>query len=107
MARFWAAVLLLAVLPGWTDTRGMVRVVAAAPDKPYDFVVHVRNIPDIKYNPLVREDRNRMALHLVRGECPRGRVVGEDVVNTEIYGITSSPPDYVVLVSCTRGKASR
>lgn len=102
MARFCAAVLLLAVLPGWTDTRGMVRIVAAAPDKPYDFVVHVRNIPDIKYNPLVRQDRNRMALHLVRGECPGGRVVGEDIVKTEIYGITSSPPDYVVLVSCTR-----
>ena len=102
MARFWAAILLLAVLPGWTDTRGMVSVVAAAPDKPYDFVVHVRNIPDIKYNPLVREDRNRMALHLVRGECSGGRVVGEDIVNTEIFGITSSPPDYVVLVSCAR-----
>ena len=107
MARLWAAVLLLAVLPGWTDTRGIVRVVAAAPDKPYDFVVHVRNIPDIKYNPLVRQDRNRMALHLVRGECPQPRVVGEDIVNTEIYGITSSPPDYIVLVSCARTRTWR
>jgi hypothetical protein len=102
MARFLIAILLLAVLPGWTDTRGMVRVDAAAPDKPYDFVVHVRNIPDIKYNPLVREDRHRMALDLVRGECRRSRVVGEDIVNTEIYGITSHLPDYVVLVSCAR-----
>jgi hypothetical protein len=102
MSRFWTAVILLAVLPGWTATRGMVRVDAAAPDKPYDFVVHVRNIPDIKYNPLVRQDRNRMALHLVRGECHRARVVGEDIVKTEIYGITSSLPDYIVLVSCAR-----
>ena len=102
MTRFWMAIVLLAVLPGWTDTRGMVRVDAAAPDKPYDFVVHVRNIPAIKYNPLVRQDRNRMALDLVRGECHRARVVGEDIVNTEIYGITSSLPDYIVLVSCAR-----
>jgi len=102
MARFLLGIVLLAVLPGWTDTRGMVRVDVAAPDRPYDFVVHVRNIPDIKYNPLVREDRNRMALDLVRGECRRARVVGEDVVNTEIYGITSRLPDYVVLVSCAR-----
>ena len=102
MARFLTAIALFAILPGWTDTRGMVRVDAAAPDKPYDFVVHVRNIPDIKYNPLVRQDRNRMALDLVRGECQRARVVGEDVVNTEIYGITSSLPDYIVLVSCAR-----
>lgn len=102
MARFLTAILCLAILPGWTDTRGWVRVDAAAPGKPYDLVVHVRRIPDIKYNPLVREDRNRMALHLVRGECPAGRVVGEDIVSTEIYGITSSLPDYVVLVSCAR-----
>jgi hypothetical protein len=102
MMRFLTAIALLAVLPGWTDTRGMVRVDAAAPGKPYDFVVHVRNIPDIKYNPLVREDRHRMALGLVRGECAGGRVVGDDIVSTEIYGITSSLPDYVVLVSCSR-----
>ena len=104
MKRLFAAIMLLAILPGWTDTRGIVRVEAASPDKPYDFVVHVRNIPDIKYNPLVRQDRNRMALDLVRGQCPRGRVVGEDAINTEIYGITSQLPDYVVLVSCARGR---
>jgi hypothetical protein len=96
------AVLLLAILPGWTDLRGTVRVEVASKDKPYDFVVHVRNIPAVKYNPLVREDRNRMALDLVRGECPSGHVVGEETVITEIYGITSSLPDYVVLVSCSR-----
>ena len=104
MMRFCAAILLLAVLPGWTDTRGMVRVEAASPDKPYDFVVHVRNIPDIKYNPQVAQDRRRMALDLVRGECAGGRVVGEDKITTEIYGITSSLPDYVVLVSCARSR---
>jgi len=104
MARLLTAMFLLVILTGWTDTRGIVRVEAASPDKPYDFVVHVRNIPDIKYNPLVRQDRNRMALDLVRGQCPRGRVVGEDTVNTEIYGITSQLPDYVVLVSCARSR---
>lgn len=102
MTRIVAAIVLLAILPGWTDTRGMVRIENAAPGKPYDLVVHVRNIPDIKYNPLVREDRHRMALRLVRGACAGARVVGEDETNTEIYGITSSLPDYVVLVSCRR-----
>jgi len=100
VTRLTAAILLLALLPAWTDTRGIVRVDRASPQKPYDFVVHVRNIPDIKYNPLVREDRNRMALDLVRAECPRARVVGEDKIITEVWGLTSSPPDYVVLVSC-------
>jgi hypothetical protein len=66
--------------------------------KPYDFVVHVRNIPDIGYNPEGKEDRGRMALRLLKRQCPTGRVVGEDKIITEIWGITSSPPDYVVLV---------
>jgi hypothetical protein len=100
VTRLMAAILCGALLGGWTDTRGMVRVDRASPDRPYDFVVHVRNIPDIKYNPLVRQDRIRMALDLVRGACPRARVVGEEKIITEIWGLTSSPPDYVVLVRC-------
>lgn len=102
MARFIAATLVLALLPGWTDMRGTVLVERAAPELPFDFVVHVSNLPSIKYNPLVREDRSRMALNLVRGACRRGRVVGEDMIITEIWGLTSSPPDYVVLVSCAQ-----
>jgi hypothetical protein len=102
MFRFIAAIVVLTVLPGWTDMRGAVRVEPAAAGAPYDFVVHVRNIPDIKYNPLVREDRRRMALALVKQQCPRGWVVGEDKRMTEIWGIISSPPDYIVLVSCAR-----
>jgi hypothetical protein len=101
MVKILALILVLTLLPGWADTRGMVLVERAAPDRPYDFVVHVSNIPKIKYNPLVRADRNRMALDLVRDFCRKGRVVGEDGIITEIWGITSSLPDYIVLVSCT------
>jgi hypothetical protein len=103
MVKIVALVLVLTLLAGWTDTRGMVFVERAAPDQPYDFVVHVSNIPKIKYNPLVRTDRNRMALDLVRNFCRNGRAVGEDKIITEIWGITSSPPDYIVLVSCAHG----
>ncbi len=85
--------------------RGAVRIEQASAGKPYDFVVHVRNIPEIGYNPEVKKDRRRMALGLIKTQCPAGRVVGEDKINTEILGITSSPPDYVVLVSCTRRPA--
>jgi hypothetical protein len=100
MARFLPGILIIVLLSGWTDTRGSVRVDRASPEKPYDFVVHVSNIAKIKYNPLVVEDRHRMALDLVRRECPRGRIVGDDVIPTEIWGLTSSLPDYVVLVAC-------
>jgi hypothetical protein len=100
MSRVVPAILVVALLSGWTDVRGRVRVEKASPEKPYDFVVHVSNIPAIKYNPLVREDRHRMARDLVRRECPRGWIAGDDKITTEIWGLTSSPPDYVVLVSC-------
>jgi hypothetical protein len=100
MIRVVAMIVCLAALTGWTDTRGVVRVEQAAAGNPYDFVVHVRNIPDIGYNPEVREDRYRMALRLVKRECRAGHVVGDDKINTEIFGITSSLPDYVVLVKC-------
>ena len=107
MIRLAAAILILSLLPAWTDTRGMVRVERAPPGRPYDFVVRVPNIPQIKYNPLVTEDRHRMALNLVKGECRRGRVIGDEKIIMEIWGLTSSPPDYIVLVRCTQKIFSR
>jgi len=107
VARLTALILILSLLPGWTDTRGMVRVERAPPGQPYDFVVHVSNIPQIKYNPLVTEDRHHMALDLVKGECRRSRVVADEKIITEIWGLTSSLPDYVVLVRCKRKLSSQ
>jgi len=74
----------------------------ASAGKPYDYIVHVRNVPAIGYNPLVREDRGRMALQALRGECRAGRIVGDEKVITEIWGITSSYPDYIVLITCRK-----
>jgi hypothetical protein len=94
----------LAILTGSTEARDMIREVAsverAPAGTPYDYIVHVRNIPAIGYNPKVREDRQRMALQTVRGQCKARRIVGDDKIITEISGITSSYPDYVVLVKC-------
>jgi hypothetical protein len=52
------------------------------------------------YNPEVRQDRNRMALRMLRGQCRTLRVVGHDKIITEIWGLTTSRPDYIVLVKC-------
>jgi hypothetical protein len=41
-----------------------------------------------------------MALRVIRPQCPAARVVGQNTISTEVYGITSSKPDYVVLMSC-------
>ena len=95
-----ALVTISAVLTGCADMRGTVRIEQASAGKPYDFVVHVKNIYEYGYNPEVLEDRKRMALALVKRDCPAARVVGQDKIITEIWGITSSKPEYVVFVRC-------
>lgn len=106
MKRIAGSMVFLAILSGSAEPRDMIREVAvveqAPAERPYDYIVHVRNVPAIKYNPLVREDRDRMALQTLRGQCLKGRIVGDDEVSTEIWGITSSYPDYVVLISCRK-----
>jgi hypothetical protein len=48
----------LAILTGSAEARDMLREVAgveqAPAGKPYDYIVHVRNVPAIGYNPLVK-----------------------------------------------------
>jgi hypothetical protein len=104
MKRIAGSMVCLALLTGSLVARDMVREAAgveqAPAGKPYDYVVHVRNVPAIGYNPLVRGDRDRMALQSLRGQCHAGRIVGDAEINTEIWGITSSYPDYIVLVKC-------
>jgi hypothetical protein len=97
------------VVTGSANASGEVRIEQASAGRPYDLVVHVANVPTYGYNPEVSDDRNRMALQVIRPQCPAARVVGQDTINTEIYGITGSKPDYVVLVSCDlkRARAQR
>jgi hypothetical protein len=101
MIKTAAAILICSmVLMGHAFARDTVRIEPAASGRPYNYVVYVQNTFSIGYNPLVREDRDRMALKALKGQCRAARVVGEDKIITEIWGITSSLPDYVVLVKC-------
>jgi hypothetical protein len=95
-----AAIVFLTALAGNADAGGLVRVERASAGTSYDYVVHVQNSYGIGYNPQVRADRNRMALRALKGQCRAGQIIGEDKIITEIWGITSSPPDYIVLVKC-------
>ena len=100
-----AATIVFSVISiGFANARDMirdtVRVEPASSGSSYDYVVHVQNTFDIGYNPEVKEDRYRMALKALRGQCRAARIVGDDKIKTEIWGITSSLPDYIVLVKC-------
>lgn len=98
------AVLCVASAAGATDGS---TVEAAPPGSPYDYVIHVPNSYDYGYNPTVRLDRARLARRAVRPFCRRSQIVGDDKVITEIWGLTSSPPDYVVYVACRSGRAGK
>lgn len=87
--------------PGFAYTmRGTAIIEAPAPGAGYDYVIRVQNTNDYKYNPQVREDRLRMARHLVEPFCAKIQIVGEDKLKTEIYGIWPGKPDYVVYARC-------
>jgi hypothetical protein len=93
----------IAVAPGMAsaDTpHGGSTIAAAAPGAGYDYVIHVQNTYDYKYNPEVRADRILLAKQIVRPFCSRNQIVGEDKVKTEIFGIKPGKPDYVVYVKC-------
>jgi hypothetical protein len=100
MKRIAGLTLFFAVLAGCANAYQLVRVQQASAGRPYDYIVHVQNTYSIGYNPEVREDRNRMALRILRGQCRSAWVVGDDKIDTEIFGITTSRPDYIVLVKC-------
>ena len=104
MMRFLIAAILLsaATLSARADFNGTPpRVEQASAGKPYDWVVYVRNVPDYGYNPEIRHDRIRMALKLVRKQCPVAHAVGDEKIVNEIWGIGGRLPDYVVLVRCS------
>ena len=80
--------------------RGGSTIERAAAGAGYDYVIHVQNTYDYKYNPEVRADRIVLAKQIVRPFCPRSQIVGENKIDTEIFGIWPGKPDYVVYVKC-------
>ncbi|MBV9985979.1 hypothetical protein [Bradyrhizobium sp.] len=72
----------------------------AAPGQLYDYVVHVQNTYDYRYNPEVRQDRILLARRVARPICSKMQIVGESKFKTEIFGLTTGKPDYVVYLKC-------
>ena len=95
------SVSLIGIANARDGARDTALIEQVSPANSYDYAVHVRNTYAIGYNPEVREDRQRMALKALRGQCRTARVVGENKIKREIWGITSTLPDYVVLVKCS------
>lgn len=71
---------------------------ANTPD--HDFIVSIRNIKDIGYNPDNPDTRNGTALLALKEQCPTGRVVGETVINTGTFGLGQPARTYAIRVKC-------
>ena len=103
-ARTFLPIVSAALLSPWATLgqppHGASVIEPASPGSGYDYVVHVKNTYDYKYNPEVREDRFLLARRAVRPFCKRSEIVGEDKFKTEIFGIWPGKPDYVVYVRC-------
>ena len=97
---FLATTACAVVLMGFANLAGSNIVAQAPVGSGYDFVVHVKNVPTYGYNPEVPTDTAALGLRLAKQYCRGARVVGQRVVNHEIYGITSEKPDYLVFVRC-------
>jgi hypothetical protein len=95
------SVISLGVANARDGARDTALIEPASSGSSHAYVVHVRNTYDIGYNPEVKGDRLRMARKALKGQCRAARIVGENKINREIWGITSSLPDYIVLVKCS------
>ena len=92
----------IAALP-WSASgqpRGASTIEAAPPGRPYDYVVRVQNTYDYRYNPEVRDDRILLARQIVKPFCSRSLIVGETKFETEIFGLITGRPAYIVYVKC-------
>lgn len=87
-------------LSALAQPRGASTIEAAAPGKGYDYIIHVQNTYDYRYNPEVRADRILLARQIVRPFCSRNQIVGEDKFNTEIFGLVTGRLEYVVYIRC-------
>jgi hypothetical protein len=95
-------IIAIAALPSsaFSQPRGASMIEAAPPGRPYDYVVHVQNTYDYRYNPQLRDDRILLAKQIARPFCSRNRIVGEAKFDTEIFGLITGRPEYVVYVKC-------
>ena len=95
-------IIAIAALP-WSASgqpRGASTIEAAPAGQPYDYIIHLENTYDYRYNPQVRNDRILLAKQIAKPFCSKSRIVGETEFNTEIFGLLTGRLNYVVYMRC-------
>lgn len=75
--------------------------VAPANSPTHDFVVSIRNVKDIGYDPDDKATRDRTAVQAMQAQCPSARVVGETVITTGTYLLGNPARTYAIQIKCT------
>jgi hypothetical protein len=65
-----------------------------------DYVVSLRNVKDIGYDPDDPYTRQEVALSVLREQCPNGAIAGESIINTGSYLLNNPARTYAVRVKC-------
>jgi hypothetical protein len=68
--------------------------------KDFDYVVRMKNLVDIGYNPDNPDTRRETALHEMQAQCPGARIVGEQVIEKGTYAIGRPAREYFIQIKC-------
>ncbi|WP_310619699.1 hypothetical protein [Flexibacterium corallicola] len=66
----------------------------------YDYVVSIRNIVDIGFNPSNKETREDVALKYVQQQCPSAFIVNEEVIEMGKYLTGRDARSYKIFIKC-------
>lgn len=106
--RVWLAILGALALGGCAGSQEHLRLLeadhaisvmpASAPD--HDFVVSIRNLVDVGYDPDDKATRDRTALQFMQAQCPRATIVGETAISTGSYMGGRASKTYAIKIKC-------
>jgi hypothetical protein len=102
------AIWLAALLAGCAGTDTQLRMlerdnalrIEPVSGKPYDYIVRLSNLVDVGYNPDNKETRDDTAMRAIKAQCPKGRIVGEEVIEKGTYVMGRPAREYLVQIKC-------
>jgi hypothetical protein len=68
--------------------------------KDFDYVVRMKNLVDIGYDPDNSETRKETALRAMQAQCPGARIVGEQTIEKGTYPIGRPAREYFIQIKC-------
>lgn len=87
------------------ENEGAISVAPAFADD-HDYVVSIRNVLDFGYDPDDKATRDRTALQFMSAQCPRARIVGENVIATGAWLGGRPSRTYQIRIRCEPTEAT-